>query len=97
MSYKPSVLGYPYIYMEALILLCKNIPVGIGKSPVKWCIFRRHVRLPEGRGFHGEGLGMNMDLYIYNIIYWLVVWLPFFVFPYIGFLIIPIDSYFSEG
>ena len=29
--------------------------------------------------------------------YWLVVWLPFFIFPYIGLLIIPIDSYFSEG
>ena len=29
---------------------------------------------------------------------WLVVWLPFFIFPYIGFLIIPIDGpYFSEG
>ena len=30
--------------------------------------------------------------------YWLVVWLPFFYVPInIGFLIIPIDSYFSEG
>ena len=31
---------------------------------------------------------------------WLVVWninFTFFIFPYIGFLIIPIDSYFSEG
>ena len=30
--------------------------------------------------------------------FWLVVWLPFFLFPYVGLLIIPIDGpYFSEG
>ena len=33
--------------------------------------------------------------------YWLVVWLPFFIFPYIGLLIIPIDfhrlSFFQRG
>ena len=31
--------------------------------------------------------------------YWLVVWLPFFIFPYIGNVIIPIDElhHFSEG
>ena len=28
---------------------------------------------------------------------WLVVWLPFFIFPGILGIIIPIDSYFSEG
>ena len=29
---------------------------------------------------------------------WLVVWLPFFIFPYIGFLIIPIDFHiFQRG
>ena len=28
---------------------------------------------------------------------WLVVWLPFFIFPYIGNVIIPVDLYFSEG
>ena len=31
------------------------------------------------------------------ILTWLVVWLPFVIFPYIGNVIIPIDSYFSEG
>ena len=30
--------------------------------------------------------------------FWLVVWLPFFIFPYIGFLIIPIDVHiFQRG
>ena len=29
--------------------------------------------------------------------YWLVVWLPFFAFSHILGIIIPIDSYFSEG
>ena len=29
--------------------------------------------------------------------YCLLVWLPFFIFPYVGLLIIPTDSYFSEG
>ena len=29
---------------------------------------------------------------------WLVVWLPFFIFPYIGFLIIPTDVHiFQRG
>ena len=27
------------------------------------------------------------------LIVWLVVWLPFLIFPYIGFLIIPIDEF----
>ena len=40
--------------------------------------------------------GYCMDnLYIY--IHWLVLWNMTFIFPYIGNLIIPIDSYFSEG
>ena len=30
--------------------------------------------------------------------FWLVVWLPFFIFPYIGFIIIPIDFHiFQRG
>ena len=33
----------------------------------------------------------------FNIVNWLVVWLPFFIFPYIGFLIIPIDWCFFRG
>ena len=41
---------------------------------------------------HHEYLG-QLDWFLY----WLVVWLTFFIFPYIGFLIIPIDQYFSEG
>ena len=33
-----------------------------------------------------------------DIVLWLVVWLPFFIFPYIGFLIIPIDFHiFQRG
>ena len=33
-----------------------------------------------------------------QIIYWLVVWLPFFIFPYIGCLIIPTDFHiFQRG
>ena len=33
-----------------------------------------------------------------DLIGWLVVWLPFFIFPYIGLLIIPIDFHiFQRG
>ena len=34
---------------------------------------------------------------LYIIHNWLVVWLPFFIFPLILGIIIPTDSYFSEG
>ena len=34
----------------------------------------------------------------FDMIHWLVVWLPFFIFPYIGFLIIPTDFHiFQRG
>ena len=39
-----------------------------------------------------------MELYGIIINYWLVVWLPFFIFPYIGNVIIPIDFHiFQRG
>ena len=38
------------------------------------------------------------DVFAHRYTSWLVVWLPFFIFPYIGFLIIPIDFHiFQRG
>ena len=60
-----------------------------------------------GMNFQAESVGLSenspgwlrtMGLeQIGNFQDWLVVWLPFFIFPYIGNFIIPIDPSFSEG
>ena len=47
--------------------------------------------------FQRKNTNWNLhEIYRYNI--WLVVWLPFLIFPYIGLLIIPIDFHiFQRG
>ena len=42
---------------------------------------------------------MFFTRFLTKLLNWLVVWLPFFIFPYIGLPIIPIDEliFFSEG
>ena len=57
-----------------------------------------HLRIPHKNRHVWLFLKTTMDLDGIKNNNWLVVWLPFFIFPYIGFLIIPIDFHiFQRG
>ena len=47
---------------------------------------------------HKPAMVFSPSVFPMAFLYWLVVWLPFFIFPYIGLLIIPIDFHiFQKG
>ena len=76
-----------------------NHPIQIHRAHVKCCVPKRGIRKCPGatptcrsRGVRDAG-----DLTMNHESYWLVVWLPFFIFPYIGNNHPNWPSYFSEG
>ena len=58
----------------------------VGDHSISFTLLSKKLRY---RGPCGSTLPKFMET---PTVLWLVVWLPFFIFPYIGFLIIPIDE-----
>ena len=64
--------------------------VALGSSCVFFCA-DGSPRETETKKNLQQRLQHSRMQHVEALFFWLVVWLPFFIFPYIGFLIIPID------
>ena len=88
---KPAFFYHKKLH-QVRVILAHNAQVEVS-IPQQWAMLqgRRRTR-PMRRMSDSKGV-QNGGFYTwgYPQIIWLVVWLPFFTFPYIGLLIIPID------
>ena len=95
---KPAFFYHKKLH-QVRVILAHNAQVEVS-IPQQWAMLqgRRRTR-PMRRMSDSKGV-QNGGFYTwgYPQIIWLVVWLPFFTFPYIGLLIIPTDVHiFQRG
>ena len=99
--------NHPSLYVLIVFSIINHPVLGtfiLGNTPLKSEVGARDYLNPpaepepESAGPRSAGIDGTILEVAKAMIFWLVVWLPFFIFPYIGNFIIPIDFHiFQRG